>query len=639
MTEIFRPALPPSVGQNRSEKPFRRQGAKGAGYLLALLALFTLIATSMLNMARIGYTYLVVYPVNLSSISDAEPVRWSASNYGIAHLVRFANETLDEDDRIFTFRQSDLAYYVKNPIAVYTDNAYAPLFRLKSPQHLKAALLRDQIRYIALPPYGVAEVNNSAFEELLSDPAMAQLIFEQDGDRLFELTESETTTPSLELVRTFDLRIKSEREKWNAAMMPLPLLTSIQTGAARLEHTNSGVTIRRDRPTISNEFLEDVLQPWDISVAATPFLTGRSDFEVRHGLYRFEGLVAGKGLVNLYAEFYTNSTGQEVERSRKLLWSGVLNNETRNISSQFNVLLDHDDVELSGADRQSVRVFFGLKQGGYLSVQSLSIQKIPPSDALRGLASKQVRDFERLQRAYRSGWENLKTTKYSTEYSDPFNVFGMDDASTVFAKQTSGRNRVIASPTYILPTDLLTSEAAFRLKRTAEGVRPVVQLSMKPRGNGLMSVAVIGTCLEDEDSTDPSEQKALKRRFEKDLLKTFGMNPEAVQSALYGRGEMNQKFLAFFQPVSLRQAGRTYRESVVLDCAPASIRAILGVTHDSMRSPPDLRMAEVRIADFEIALTAWAGGTDTTDIPLVRSSDVRSPKISPPKTQLPDFGQ
>jgi hypothetical protein len=617
----------------------RRLGAKGAVYLFALFSLLTLIITSTLNMARIGYTYLVVYPYSLSSISDPEPVRWAASNYGIAHLIKFANETLAEDDRIFAFRQSDLAYYAKNPIAVYTDNAYAPLFKLKSPQQLKAALLKDNIRYVALPPYGMAEVNNSAFAVLLSDPAMAQLIFEQDGDRLFELTESETTTPELELVRTFDLRSKSEQDKWNAAMMPLPLLTSFQISAARLEQTSSGVTLRRNRPRISNEFLEDVLQPWDLSVAATPFLTGRSDFEVRHGLYRFEGLVAGKGLVNLYAEFYTNSTGQEVERSRKLLWSGVLNNETRNISGQFNILIDHDDVEFSRADRQSVRVFFGLKQGGYLSVQSLAIQKIAPSDALRGMASKQVREFESLQRAYRGGWENLKTARYSTEYSDPFNVFGMDDANTVFAKQTSGSTRVIASPTYMLTTDLLTSETAFRLKRTAEGVRPVVELSMTPRGNGLMSVAVIGSCLEDEGSANAGEQKALKREFEKDLQKAFGLNPQAVQSALYGRTEMNQKFLAFFQPVSLRQTGRTYRESVVLDCAPASIRAIFGVTHDSMKSPPDLRMAEVRIADFEIALTAWAGGTDTTDFLLVRSSDVRSPKISPPQTQLPDFGQ
>lgn len=639
MTEIFRPSLTPPASQNRPDKQMRRQGVNGGVYLITLFALLALILTSMLNMARIGYTYLVVYPVSLSSISDAEPVRWSASNYGIVHLTNFANETLAEGDRIFAFRQSDLAYYAKNPIAVYTDNAYAPLFRLKSPQQLKAALLKDRIRYVALPRYGMAEVNNSAFGELLSDPALAQLVFEQDGERLFELTESATTPPSLELVRSFDLRSEAEQQKWNAAMMPLPLLTSIQIAPARLERSSSGVTIRRERPKISNEFLEDVLQPWDISVAATPFLTGRSDFEVRHGLYRFEGLVSGKGLVTLYAEFYTNTPGQEVERSRKPLWSGVLNNETRRISGQFNILIDHDDTELSATDRQSVRVFFGLKQGEYLSVQSLSIQKVPAPYALRGLASKQLRDFERLQRAYRGGWENLKTSKYSTEYSDPFNVFGMDDAGTVVAKQTSGSPRVIASPTFVMPTDLLTSETAFRLKRTAEGVRPVVELSMQPQGNGLMSVAVIGTCLEDQSTTDPVAQIALQREFETNLKKAFGMSAEAVHLLLDGPSETDRKFLAFSQPVSLRQAGRTYRESIVLACAPSSIRAIFGVTHDNMRSPPDLRMAEVRIADFELALTAWAGGTDTTQIPLVRSSDVRAPKISPPQTQLPDFSQ
>lgn len=637
MTEILRPA-PTGMASAHGNASSMRRSMPNRSTLVALLGLAGLIALiliSLLNIARIGYTYLVVYPVTVQSIGDPEPVRWAASNYGITHLVKFANQTLPPEARIFSFRQSDVAYYAKNPIAVYTDNSYAKLFQQPSAIELKQALLKEGIRYIAIPPYGMAEVNNSAFGHLIADPSLALLIFEQDGERLFELTSPSSRESSVKPVRVFDIRSKQERDKWNSALMPQPLTAAIRTSPASIEKSSDGVTIRRNRPLVASDILEDVLQPWDLTIDATPFVVGRSDFDVRDGLYSFEGRVAGDGLVTLYVDFDTRAVGEPVRRERKLLWSGVLNDEVQDIGGQFKVLLGGDETGGPGAFGKSSRVFFGLKQGGYLTVKALSIREIVLPENASGLGVKQTEDFLRLHRAYDNGWRNRRPDAKEERYSEPFDVFGMDRRGTIAARQTSGNPRMFDSPAYFLPTDFLTLDTAYRMERTSEGVKPVVEVSMNASGNGLLSVSLTGTCL----GASPAAKK-----------NEFGDEKEEPQAAVAGGvsssepAELDQderftEFVTPMPPVSLRREGRIYRETVVLDCAPSSVRATFGVSGDSLKSPSDLRMGEARISDFDMSLKAWAGGQEITDIALIKSSDVRPPRISPPQTQLPDYGQ
>jgi hypothetical protein len=51
--------------------------------------------------------------------------------------------------------------------------------------------------------------------DLVADPSQALLIFEQDGERLFELTSPSSRESSMKPVRVFDIRSKQERDKWN----------------------------------------------------------------------------------------------------------------------------------------------------------------------------------------------------------------------------------------------------------------------------------------------------------------------------------------------------------------------------------------------------------------------------------------
>jgi hypothetical protein len=608
--------------------------------LLGLAGLIVLILTSLLNIARIGYTYLVVYPVTVQSIGDPEPVRWAASNYGITHLVKFANQTLPPEARIFSFRQSDVAYYAKNPIAVYTDNSYAQMFQQPSATALKQALLKEGIRYIAIPPYGMAEVNNSAFGDLIADPSLALLIFEQGGERLFDLASPSSRESSVKPVRVFDIRSKQERDKWNSALMPQPLTAAIRTSPASIEKSSDGVTIRRNRPMVASDILEDVLQPWDLTIDATPFVVGRSDFDVRDGLYSFEGRVAGDGLVTLYVDFDTRAVGEPVRRERKLLWSGVLNDEVQDIGGQFKVLLGGDETGGSGAIDRSSRVFFGLKQGGYLTVQALSIQKTVLPENASGLEAKQTEDFLRLQRAYSNGWRNRRPDAKVERYSEPLDVFGMDRRGTIAARQTSGNARMFDSPAYFLPTDFLTLDTAYRMERTSEGVKPVVEVSMNASGNGLLSVSLTGTCL--GASPAPKQNVLEQEGEEKEEEEPQGViagDVSDLEPAEQDQDDRYTKFVTPMTPVSLRREGRTYRETVVLDCAPSSVRATFGISGDRLKSPSDMRMGEARISDFDMSLKAWAGGQEIADIALIKSTDVRQPRISPPQTQLPDYGQ
>jgi len=158
-------------------------------WIITRFVLFGVLMSCLATTARVASTYFAVYPVSPMLLVSPEDERWEMSSYPIVRLVRFINQNVPVDARIMVFRQSDIAYYTDNPIATFTDNNYAELFKKDTPEELHEALLERGIQYVALPAYGKAEVNRSAFKPLLNDGRYAVLAFEADGDRLFKILD------------------------------------------------------------------------------------------------------------------------------------------------------------------------------------------------------------------------------------------------------------------------------------------------------------------------------------------------------------------------------------------------------------------------------------------------------------------
>jgi hypothetical protein len=600
MVEIFRPA-PVSATDEKGGLPMDavRRSAQGLFGLLALVGLLAMFAASAMTIARGTYSYLKVYPTSLATIADPEPVRWLQSGTGITQLVGFVNQHANPDDKVFSFRQSDLVYYARNPVAVYTDNTYADLFRIKSPETLHQALRDRQIRFVAVPPYGLAEINNSAFGALLADPKLARLSSDFNDNRLFEI-QSQPASIRMQSVRRVDMRNAPERSKWNASTLDVPIRISLLSAPPVIDRqsTPGSVTLRLRPPLIAGEHGENVLQPWDIGLKANPFTVGNSEFDVRSGLYSFTAGISGDGLVNLYMDVYSRGLNGNVQSTRRLMWSGVLDNESKRINGQFLLQVSDSKTNPSSISATSARVFFGLKHARYLTVYDLDISRAEQGFVATGLIAEQTAKFEALQRALESGWSHGSGTNVSPA------GFGMNEAGTLNTWQTSGAPAGFQSPDYLLPSEQTTPDEATKLSRTAQGVLPLVTHRIRAGGNGRLTATLKGVCLEPHSIT--------------------------IENPM---GE--REFLLTLSTMSLRTQTVQFQHAIQLPCMPLSLGVQYALDRDILKSPPDKRLGDATLSDVDLTLQVWDAARQLSIIDLVKSSEVRPLVLASPPVALP----
>ena len=152
------------------------------GCLFFLVALpFTFASLQTL----VGFTKFKLRGENLF---DDEFGKLQYLDSGVYEVLGYVNEYVLPAARILTFRQSDIGYYTRNPIAVQLDPEYLSLFTdTISKRDMTALLMSEGVRYVYLPNYVEPAIFASTFESFLADPAHVELIFYAKGARLYRI--------------------------------------------------------------------------------------------------------------------------------------------------------------------------------------------------------------------------------------------------------------------------------------------------------------------------------------------------------------------------------------------------------------------------------------------------------------------
>ena len=109
---------------------------------------------------------------------------------GLYNVVKYVNRYVPPDARILTFRQSDIGYYTKHPIAVQFDPENISLFNdTLSAAEIAVSLSSRGIHYIHVPHYTEPAIYSSSFGSFLSDPQHVELLIFSHGARLYRVLD------------------------------------------------------------------------------------------------------------------------------------------------------------------------------------------------------------------------------------------------------------------------------------------------------------------------------------------------------------------------------------------------------------------------------------------------------------------
>lgn len=580
------------------ESALKRTGWSTFRFLLVFAILVGLCVQAFFAMGRIVATYYVVYPITDGRAFDPEPVRWAESNYGVAKMVKYLNTHSNPDDKVFVFRQSDINYYSQNDIAVFTDDHYADLFRLKSVSELRQRLWDDGVRYIATPAYGLAEKNFSAFNALAGSPEHAKLVLEAHNDRLYEILPAPSPAPT-EIVRQFDMTQWTDREVWQSTRFPMPLPKALRIPKADIERTSTppAVTLSREKPPMADRELIDVLQPWDINLQTSPRSLGQTEFPVRDGTYSYEAYIKGDGHIRLYLDLDKISPDGTVDKQTNLLWEGVLDDRETTLSGQTSIQYGANGLAEQADTTHTARLYFTMMQGGYLTLYDFKIARLESQ-----MRTIDQLDFEGLQRAYKNGW-SLDQLQASSGYVIPSDEFSMKPDGRLYVQQPSSAARAFTSPGFLLPSEFLEEMDTLKLNRASETIEPIATLAMRIGGYGGLTPSIEGRCLNDQYNEDG----------------TFSVSLPAI---------------------SLRTPSRTNSQQIALPCMPLKMVIRFHLDRDFMRIPPDFRYADAVISDLAFSVEAWKNEDQLTVIDYLQSNEVKSlsltstPRMVPIKTDF-----
>lgn len=617
-------------------------------WIITRFGLLIIMLSCLKTTARITSTYFAVYPVNPMLLVSPEDERWEMSSYPIVRLVRFINQNVPVDARIMVFRQSDIAYYTDNPIATFTDNNYAELFEKDTVEDLHAALLENGIRYVALPAYGKAEVNRSEFKSLLNGGRYAALVFEADGERLFEIFDEpvdfvpfvetfavDSVRPTLRgdienpdnqdavgllpeefealpqpetlalseqpqtfvRVREADLNSPDEIESWTAFLRPIGFFKTLIYGQPDLAKPSPGagpavMRIERDRPFVAKKYLVDILQAWPFQMQYSPIVRGKTEFPVENGVYQISGSVEADGKVDLYLRVTVVGADQVTKTFQWLVWSEVLDGESANVLAQTAIAIPAlDQLRSNLKSSDSAMLFFTLEQGGYLELSELTVDRLEPS--------AQTETFFDLvgqrSNAYVDGWTLEKLTS-AVGYARPLDVMQQNEEGEIVFKQVSADSETVYSPPFILSEEQVDVLEALSLERRGQQASPQLNASFKSSGNGSLDIGFFGNC------SDGSPFGV--------NLRTYSLDPNGTDIA-------------------------TSRET---ECVPSMVRLAFTLDRDKFLYPPNFERGLATLSDLSMTMTLWANDGQRRIVPLRAAPELSSLEINANTESSTDLG-
>lgn len=202
-------------------------------------------------------------------------------------LIGQINRSLAELDPsekllVMVFRPSDAAYYARFPTISYLQPQLLPAFTAANHVNTYRFIHNFGITHLLVPAYGMGEIENSPFSQLLKDAGLVSVEAEADGTRFYRLTGSSPVLPK---------------------HPPLPLLSPGDVAHVDLTSFGSVVTHRTNYgPAECDETLSVLREDGEavLRISGANIIIGRTRYEIDPAkMYRLSFDVRAFGDTNL----------------------------------------------------------------------------------------------------------------------------------------------------------------------------------------------------------------------------------------------------------------------------------------------------------------------------------------------------
>lgn len=585
-------------------------------YVLSLLAVLTILSVNWWTASIIAGSEFSRFRITPVTALDPEPQKMTAADNAMIRIMTALDRQQQPGELALVFRQAEFAFYANEPFLYYLDNTLAHLYRTESVAELHRELLSLGIRFLVLPDYPRAEVENSHFEPLLADPTRTHLLYEYEDNRLFRLRDDAISTPNITLIEENFSENPEALSNWFLARTPPNLIETLASIVGTLDtaiitrDTQVGfVETRRTRSLRARPELFDILQRTPVQPQYSPFVIGEGDFDASLGTLRLEAEVEGDGYLEVVLAAYDRE-GIEIVEERQILWNGVLFDEgRRRIQAQFvDLAYDAEQADLPDQDRRH-RIFFRLRDGGFLRLYEWSINHFPEITPTAQLL------VERYRLPLSSGWtivegglerRDLFLTEpdYDPDPTDAFEPvrFGRYDSRAV----------TLESPVWVVPSTLFDADIRRAVELYSSAIRPTLVVWTELAGSGAVRVAVNVECLQNSDDLVVTEPRNTENLVLGDLLLS-------------------------------RDTSRQELFTVELPCVPVSVRLLYTTMRNNLVVERDISLSYVDVLNVDVQLRFVDTDGAALQAPLHLTNELRQWRAlqgqdflgSGPETEIP----
>lgn len=227
--------------------------------------------------------------------------RWSPYN-AVAHLAR---ET-PPDALVLSMKPADM-YYAKRRMLSYLDPAMVPFYGLETPEAARAWLHQKGVTHIHVPNYFLPPIYNSQLMTLIADPALSDLVFDDDYHQVYTLHQVEKPQMPATTESAFSEWTTTRQPAIGGRYMPFRLWLISELGKNGGIHAEPLLIFQRDfiNTTVSATAV-------DLSNPITSF-----DLPVNSDEVFVRLQISGQGFVQVRLAQY-NSEGAWINKNKEL---------------------------------------------------------------------------------------------------------------------------------------------------------------------------------------------------------------------------------------------------------------------------------------------------------------------------------
>jgi hypothetical protein len=350
--------------------PTEGEGGAGVRGWLGLLAALVLVAAGFMSQARFVVQQIGLFPP-LGAASEKEFDRLALTGWPTISIIANIKNVVPKDELTLVFRQADFAFYAERPYIFYLDPTIAAIYRLGSAEEIWAALRKLGVRWILVPAYGLSEINETKFVDLLTDPEIAPLIVANGGYRLFQLNDQRTpSTPRVIAQGQFGAA-SPDSTGWTVASYSNNRRAEV--AIAEQQRSDADISFRTTWPAPFNRNHTIYLSQGTLKPEAPMNVVAESDLPVVEGPVRLSMDLEGKGNIELRIVTGRDKNADEI----RAIWAGALLGESRTVKGLY---LDQGfPTQGLDAPTRRHRIQLVLKGPGQVRVKSWKAEFLQPA--------------------------------------------------------------------------------------------------------------------------------------------------------------------------------------------------------------------------------------------------------------------